>query len=123
MYVLINCSRHSGGKKALVTASHRGSTLSSTQLNDKIKKKGNVENLFYFVAQPQCDVQCYPKLKLETKQQCPRTQGTTITETSVRVTCVPGVGEVPNDLYDSNNNKKNSGIPTGLSANSIDTCK
>ena len=92
----------------------------------KVKKKGNLENFFYFVAQPQCDVQCYPKLKLETEQQCPRTQGTTITETSGCVTEVPSVGEIPNALHASNskkNRKKNSGILTGLSANSIDTCK
>ena len=63
-----------------------------------------------------------PKFKLETEQQCPRTQGTTITETSGCVTGVRGVGEVPNDLYTSNN-MKNSGILTGLSANTIDTCK
>ena len=88
----------------------------------KVKKKGNLENLIYFVAQSQGGVQCYPKLKLETEQQCPRTQGTTITETSGYVTEAPSVGEVPNDLYASNS-KKNSGIPTGLSANSIETCK
>ena len=87
----------------------------------KVKKKGNLENLFCFVPQPQRDVQCYRKFKLETEQQCPRTQGTPITESSGCVTEVglPGVGEVPNDLYASNN-KKNSGIPTSLSANSID---
>ena len=88
----------------------------------KVKKNGYLEFFIYFVAQPKRGVQCYPKLKLETEQQCPRTQGTTITETSGYVTEVPGAGQVPNDFYASNS-KKNSLIRTGLSANSVDTCK
>ena len=88
----------------------------------KVKKNGHLEFFIYFLVQPKSGVQCYPKLKLETEQQCPRTQGTTITETSGYVTEMPGDGEVLNDLYASNS-KKNSLIRTGLSVNSIDTCK
>ena len=106
----------------MITVSHRGSALFLHNEMTKVKNKGNLENLFYFVAQPQRTVQCYPTLKLETEQQCPRTQGTTITETSGCLTGVPGFGEVPNDLYASKS-KKNSAILNGLSANSIDTCK